>query len=163
MTFQDEENARVAARMRREREFAEEHRFALPSGFTVRPLRPGYTSPARCNCGCQGADAVPSAPYPDSLGVPPESGQPAAVLLAHLLARRDADPLTREEEARAQVADRVAQAGIDAGTTPLGGREAVRQLALRDADGANLAGSHALALIRQLGIAAVGHEPGVAL
>jgi hypothetical protein len=49
--------------------------------------------------------------------------------------------------------------GAPAGT--LDGRAALRQLAVRsNPDGGNLAGSTALARLRDLGIAGVGHEPG---
>jgi hypothetical protein len=155
MTWQDEENARRAARLHREREWQDAHRRALPPGRAVTRLPP---APPRCNCGCQDA----AAPYPAALGdIPPESDQPAAVLLAWQLARRDSDPLTASEEARALWADRVAQADLAAGTVPLDGHEALRRISVnRNPDGGRLSGSRALALIRQLEIGGVGHEPG---
>jgi hypothetical protein len=74
------------------------------------------------------------------------AGPDGAELSRQLDARMDDDPLTREERSAA---------------ARLTGREALRQLGVsRDPDGSNLSGSRALALIRQLEIGGIGHEPG---
>jgi hypothetical protein len=172
VTWQDEENARQAGRLRRQAEWDEQHRDAgydeqhrdagydSPAGWSAlgdldppsdvsRPPRPG-----RCNCGCAGADLAAKASYPDALGIAPESGQPAAVLLAWQLGHRS-DPAAIREEARSAAAAELAEPRLD-------GRNALRQLVMnRNPDGSNLSGSRALALIRQLGVGGVGHEPGV--
>jgi hypothetical protein len=172
VSWDSEENARRAARLGRQQEWDEEHRagydefngtdagYDSPDGWSalsdldppqgvLRPPRPG-----RCNCGCAGADLAAKASYPDALGIPPESDQPAAVLLAWQLGHRS-DPAAIREEARSAAVAELAEPRLD-------GREALRQLAVnRNPDGGNLSGSRALALIRQLQIGGVGHEPGV--
>jgi hypothetical protein len=163
-----EEDAKAAARLARQREWDEfyaDQEAAHRSARHPVPLPPPRGPGPACPCGCQAGYAPRPGPDPsDPDDIPPSSDQPAAVLLAAHLARRNADPLTRAEEIRAIRADQVALADLEAGTVPLDGREAVRRLGVhREADGSNLAGTHALALLRQLGVAGVGHEPGVGL
>jgi hypothetical protein len=138
MSWTENENAARAARMERDQAWREHFGGERREGVPALP---------RCNCGCQGEPAPP--PYPDGLGIAPESSQPAAVLLAAHLARRNADPLTVAEEARDTRAAELA------GRLPrLDGREALRRLETqsREPGGGTLAGSHARALIRQLEI-----------
>jgi hypothetical protein len=145
----------MAARLRRQMEWDEEYR-ERPA-----PQWPEETDAWPPTWPEQGLSPDP-APYPAGLGdIPPQSSQPAAVLLAWQLGRRGTDPLTKYEEARAMRADRVAERELEAGTVRLDGREALRRMAVsRNPDGGNLSGSRALDLIRQLGVGGVGHEPG---
>ena len=142
MTWQDEENARQAALLRRQQEWEDEHR-ALPTSHWPADE---WQDPA-------GFRPEP-APYPDALGdLPPSSDQPAAVLLAWQLGHRS-DPAAVREEARSAKTAELAEPRLD-------GRDALRRMAVsRNPDGGNLSGSRALELIRQLGVAGVGHEPG---
>jgi hypothetical protein len=94
---------------------------------------------APCNCGCQGDQ---SSGLPDDSGREPGEGQPGRVLLGLMLGQRNADPLTQYEEARAAAAAERPVELRDARHTP--GNE----LLFRNADGSNLAGSAALAIVR---------------
>ena len=118
---------------------------------------------AACNCGCQ--EAGDGVPYPAGLAdVPPDaSAVQGHLLVAGMTERSYPWPGAREEAYQAKAAEmraaREDALGAPAGT--LDGRAALRQLAVRsNPDGSNLTGSTALARLRDLGIAGVGHEPG---
>ena len=118
---------------------------------------------AACNCGCQ--EAGDGVPYPAGLAdVPPDASAVQGHLLVSGMTERSYPwPGAREEAYQAKAAEmraaREDALGAPAGT--LDGRAALRGIAVhREPDGSNLSGSHARELMRQLGVVAVGHEPG---
>jgi len=162
VSYQDETPAEAQARRtRRDIEWDEEHRERPPAASWPEQEWPG---PA-------GFGLAGQAPYPDALdGIPPDSGQPAAVLLSSHMPRHYKDPLTVSEEAAAEAADARAVAELDAGITRVtDARAELRKMPRRNPDGTNLSGGaakdwvrRAEARMRQLELGGVGHEPGVA-
>jgi hypothetical protein len=144
MSWQDDENARRAARLSREIEFAEQHReFAMPGPDPrERPFAEQSGRDEPCNCGAHEDE-------PGALDEPGE-GQPGRVLAARHYRHR-ADPAEKTLEAACEAADARAVAELEAGITWLtDARAELRAVPRHNPHGGRLAGSAANEALRNV-------------